>query len=404
MTNRNAKLAHLHVHTDASLRDGLGVVPRLVGRAKEMGFRHLAMTDHGTLANAISFSIEAQEAGIKPLIGLEGYVAFDGQIGHITLLADGMVGWHSLLELNNKAHLSLYRQPAFEIDDLVTNAEGLVCLTGCIASPFHQLGLTEAKRLVYRLREGFGNRLFAELMFAGDTSAWERPLRLASMTGLKPVVTNDVHFPYQSDGSVHSILTRMKSGFDYDSSELYLKSYDQLLEAAIRHGISKPEATEMLDRTGRIGDLLGEVTLKEDPHLPKIGMDSEHFLDMLSERPRWRSGVDDDEYAERVAHELDVIAEMDYLDYFVILDDIIQEAKKRGVKVGPGRGSGAGSLILYILGITDVDPLEHGLQFERFLNPERRGMPDVDVDIDSEGRDLVLDYTRDKYGAVPIAT
>lgn len=396
------KFTHLHVHTDASLRDGMGPVRAMIAHAKGLGFDTLAMTDHGTLANAVTFTIEAQEAGIKPIMGMEGYIEYDGTIGHITLLADGEKGWHSLVTLNNKAQESGHRSPAFRIDDLVKHADGLVCLTGCIASPFQQMTPDDAYRLGLRLKSAFGQRLFSELMFVGDSLAWERPLQLASRLHIKPVITNDVHFTQKTHQSIHPILTKMKAGFSYDSHELYLKTREEMLRAATRFGLSKEDANEYLDRAHNIGRIVRPVELRAEPHLPTTEGETSLQKRVLS-GPR-ASLLADEEYLKRVRHEAKIVHDMGYEDYFIILDNILQNARNKGVKIGPGRGSGAGSLILYLLGITDVDPIKYGLQFERFLNPERRGMPDVDVDIDSERRDEVLAYAADKYGAVPIAT
>lgn len=393
---------HLHVHTDASLRDGLGSVPRLVSHVKSLGYSQIAMTDHGTLANAISFTTECQYNGIKPIMGLEGYIVFDEQIGHITLLADGNAGWQSLIQLNNAAHQNLrHKSPAFTIDQLIEFSNGLVCLTGCIASPFHQLGLGDAVELGAKLKAVFGHRLFAEVMFVADLDTWSRPLELASRLKIKPVLTNDVHFPLKSDAEIHSILTKMKAGFSYNSGELWLKSPDELVERAKAHDFDLPRITDMMERSHKIGSLISTIDLQKEPVLPYIS-DSNHKLAKRVASTGF-SGLPL-EYRERARYELDIIDKMDYSTYFLILDDIIQFAKDNGVRVGPGRGSGAGSLVLNLLGITQVDPLKYGLQFERFLNPERRGMPDVDVDFDSERRDKVLAYAREKYSAHSIST
>lgn len=394
---------HLHMHTDASLRDGLGTVPRLLDKAKGIGFDKVAMTDHGTLANAVSFSIEAKQRGLKPILGMEGYIEFDGKIGHITLLADGKLGWNSLVNLNNIAHRSEFRQPAFTVDQLIAHSPGLVCLTGCFASPFQQLSYREALTLGRKLKHTFGHRLFAELMFVGDALAWERPIKIAQELGLKKVITNDVHFPNKTDGKLHPILTKMKSGFEYDSTELYLKSPDDLLRQATGFGLRKDDVIDMLERTSRIANLIEEIDLHKEPVLPKTDHTSS-LQKVLEYSPRLKTIPKTVDYQMRINYELEIISKMGYEDYFIILKDIIDHAKDSGVKVGHGRGSGAGSLILYLLGITDVDPIKYGLRFERFLNPERRGMPDVDVDIESEKRDIVLDYASEKYQASPIAT
>lgn len=407
----NKAFTHLHLHTDASLLDGLGTVPRLIKQAKNVGFNKLAMTDHGTLANAVVFNIEAKSLGIKPVLGMEGYIEFDGQIGHITLLANGNDGWNSLLQLNNLAHKSSYKRPAFTIDELIKFNKGLVCLTGCIASPFQQLPLSDAYRLGSKLKSVFGYRLFAELMFVGSSLAWKRPIKIAEKLNLKKVITNDVHFPSKSDRNVHPILTKMKAGFDYDSSQLYLKSYQEMFDAAVSYGIEPNEVHDMLQRSSRIADKLKSVKLSAEPHLPHVSESSEDLATICKNSDRWKevtrefsTGFSADVYRERLAYELGIISEMDYADYFIILDDLLKAARKNNVKIGPGRGSGAGSLILYLMEITEVDPIEHGLKFERFLNPERKGMPDVDIDLESERRELVLDYAAEKYGAVPIAT
>ncbi len=332
---------HLHLHTDASIRDGLGTVRRMMTRAKRMGFENIAMTDHGTLANAITFSIEAKAAGIKPLIGLEGYISFDGKIGHITLLADGMRGWNSLLLLNNKAHRSELRQPAFLIDDLVSHSDGLVCLTGCIASPFHQLSYDESYSLGLKLKKAFGYKLFAEVMFVNDGKSWERSLRLSSRLGIKAVITNDVHFPEKTDGIVHPILTKMKSGFSYDSADLYLKSFQELKDSAIAEGMPDKQVNELLYRTSSIANRLGLVELKNEPRLPKVSVTEPGWvlLNLIKHRTRFRDM--DKSYSKRLTYEMGVINKMGYDDYFIILDDIIQFAKSKDVKIGPGRGSGS---------------------------------------------------------------
>lgn len=395
------EFTHLHVHTDASLRDGLGSVPRLIGQAKALGFGQIAMTDHGTLANAISFTTECQYNGIKPIMGLEGYIHYDDQVGHITLLADGNEGWQSLIRLNNLAHEnSRFRSPAFSIDQLMENQSGLVCLTGCIASPFHQYSNSDAMRLGVKLKSVFGSRLFAEVMFVADLDTWSRPFMLADKLGLKLVLTNDVHFPMKTDAEIHAILTKMKAGFAYNSGELWLKTPEELIERAKAHDVDELLAVSMMRRAFNIGSKIQPVNLQREPVLPFIGDSNEKLRKRVFAVAKTLPA----DYQFRAEYELSVIEKMDYSTYFLILDDIIHHARENGVRVGPGRGSGAGSLILNILGITQVDPIKYGLQFERFLNPERRGMPDVDVDFDSERRDIVLEYAKEFYNAHQIST
>ena len=398
----NCNFTHLHLHTDASLRDGLGTVPRMVAQAKVLGFGALAMTDHGTLANAISFSIECKRAGIKPLIGLEGYVEEDGEIGHITLLADGNKGFNSLLKLNNIAHHSTFSQPAFTIPQLINNSDGLICLTGCIASPLQQAPFRDAVRIGYHLKRAFGNKLFAEMMFVGADLNPRRALKLAEHLNIKPVITNDVHFPFQSDGEIHPILTIMKSAYEYESKQLFLRSPQEMFDAAIAYGVDPDDAKEYLERAWKIGRLIETPKLEHQPHLPAMGATRESIIDLFVESRKELLG--DPAYQERFEYEMGILVDLDFLDYFAILHDIIKKAEELKVQRGAARGSGAGCLILFLMGITDIDPIRFGLQFERFLNPLRKGFPDVDIDFESERRELVLEYAADQYGAVPIAT
>lgn len=394
--------AHLHAHTEFSVLDGLGSLTRQMTIAKSRGFRSLAMTDHGTLAGAIGFTIEAQRQGIKPLLGLEGYYEVDGQIGHITLLADGNRGFSNLVKLNNIAHRSDFRQPAFNTDQLIKHADGLLCLTGCPASPLQSMTMGDALSLGARLKGAFGKRLFAEVMFVSDFDTWTRPLALADRLGINPVVTNDVHFGLNEDAVVHPILTNMKGGFEYNSQELWLKNSSEIHDRALRLGVPDRLVTKGLQVAAFISNKLGVVELAKVPSLPHVDNPKEIITKKIA--AALKDGGYTKAYKERATYELKVINEMGYLSYFVILLDIIDAAEKLDVKVGPGRGSGAGSLVLYLLGVTDIDPIKYGLSFERFLNPERRGMPDVDIDFDSEGRDKILGYAAEKYGGVPIAT
>lgn len=398
---------HLHVHTDASLKDGLGTVHRLVGHAKERGFDSLAMTDHGSLANAVAFTIACKAAGIKPILGVEGYIAVDEQVGHITLLADGDAGFANIVKLNNLGHASSFKRPAFTVDQLLENADGVVCLSGCVSSPLQSMPYEEAKRLAARMKSVFGPRFFMEVMFIADQDTWSRPIRLAEEIGSKVVLTNDVHFPLEHDASIHAILTQMKAGFEYNSRELWLKTPDRILSRAVKAGYDHETVKEWIFRAHRIARLITPVNLEKEPHLPHVEDAEGKLKTMVIAALKARKSelvCDYKKYVARAQYELKIINSMGYATYFVILDDIVQNAKERGVRVGPGRGSGAASVVLYLLGITDVDPILYDLSFERFLNPERRGMPDVDMDFDSEHRKHVIEYAESRWNAIPIAT
>lgn len=396
----------LHVHTDQSRRDGLGTPRALLSHAKSLGYNAIGLTDHGTLSGSATFAKLCDELGLKGVIGMEGYIAHDNEIGHITLFADGMKGWQSLVNLNNIAQANRqYKNPTFNIDELTQNASGLVCLTGCIDSPFNTLSINDSLQLGRRLKKVFDNRLFAELMFVGDqfSQSWERPLILSERLGIKPVITNDVHFPKQEQAESHQILTKIKSGFSYDSSQLWLKSHDEMLQAGINAGLSKTDVLEYMKRAYNIGHLIKPVKLKHDPILPHLDFNVT-LRDLVFHKTERSVMLNDPVYRERAEYELTVLGNLGYDDYFLILNDIIWKAKELDILIGHGRGSGAGSLVLYILGITNIDPIKHGLIFERFLNPYRQSMPDVDIDIQSSKRDLLLDYAANKFGAIPIAT
>lgn len=396
------RFTHLHAHTDASLKDGLRPVAEMVKVAKNRGFDHLAMTDHGTLANAVAFSVECQTLGIKPILGVEGYIMFDSgpdTYGHITLLADGQEGFANIVRLQNIAHMSEFKKPAFTVDQLIAHNEGIICLSGCVSSPLQQLPLGDAIKLGAKLKSAFGYRLFSEVMFVADVDTYTRPITLAEKLGLKIVVTNDAHFPERGDAEVHPLLTSMKAGFTYNSSNLFLKTGDEIIASAIRF-VGRDRVSEWLDRAWKIGNIIKPVNLKQDPKLPAIPNAYEKLEKMVLNNVKGFGP----EYLERAQYELSVIRDMGFPTYFIVLEDIIKHARSIGVRVGPGRGSGAGSLVLYLLGVTEIDPLKFDLPFERFLNPHRKGMPDVDSDFDSERRGEVLDYAKKRWDAKPIAT
>jgi DNA polymerase-3 subunit alpha len=403
------KWTSLHTHSDASILDGLRPVAELVRAAKNMGFESLAVTDHGSLANAVSFTIEAELQGIKPILGIEAYVDVDGETGHLTLLADGNRGFENIIQLNNIGHLSDRKHPSFTIDDLIKHAEDVILLTGCVSSPLNKMSESDSLRLGSRLKAAFGPRMFSEVMFIADTDTWSKPIRLSEKLGTKLVITNDVHFPYQDDASMHTILTQMKAGFDYHSKELWLKRPDQIWERA-KEVIPQRTFDGAILRAYNIGRLIKPVVLKRKPSLPTrigdIGKLRELVDKAIVESDRIPSGIGPawDVYRIRAEYELGIIEKMGYNSYFLILLDLVEQARLAGTRIGPGRGSGAGSLVLYLLNITDIDPIKFDLSFERFLNPYREGMPDVDMDFDSEHRELVIKAAKERWGALPIAT
>lgn len=401
------QFSHLHVHSEYSRIDGLGTVEHLLDEAKRLSFSSLALTDHGTMAGVISFVSQCIQHGVKPIIGLEGYVEVDGKIGHITLLGDGNKGMESLIRLNNIGHRSPHQRPAFKIDDLISNSDDVYCLTGCIASPLNSMDYPEAKRLAMRLQSAMPGRVFAELMFVSDTAHYERAAQLSKDLKLPPITTNDVHFARSEYDEVHTVLTNLKAGFEYNSKNLFMATDTQISKRAAIFGSEAEDwAKRGIQNAWRLSNKLKPVQFDGTPTLPEI-KDADKKLWYAAKDGIKRfahSPTEKSEMLARMKYEFGVIQSMGFSTYFLILQDLVEYAKRIGVRVGPGRGSGAGCLILYLLGITEINPLKFNLSFERFLNPKRKGMPDVDMDFDSDGRGLVIAYAEKQWEAYPVVT
>lgn len=408
MNDNKHDFCHLHVHSDASRIDGLGTVHRLVSSANEMGFSHLGLTDHGTLGNTISFAASCRHHNIKPIIGMEAYVEREGERYHLTLLADGMRGFKTLVDLNNIGQKSSDKsKPTFPLSQLKDMNDGIIVLTGCPASPMQELDWSDAYQIARELKSYLGGRLFAEVMFVSSASPWERAYKLAKDVGLKPIVTNDVHFPNKSDASSHEVLTRLKASFSYESKQLYLATPKQL-EARVKN--IAPEFLDFFHKGVRnsmiLANKLEEIRFDGNPSLPfiknaksKLRQEAMSNLSIIS-----KESFINETYYDRVQEELEVIENFDLSGYFLILKDIVDFGKANNIRFGPGRGSGVGSLVLYLLGCTTIDPIENGLLFERFLSSKRKEMPDVDTDIESDRRDEILKYAASRWGALPVAT
>jgi len=410
---------HLHVHSDASQMDGLGAIasqtvegkyiPGLVETAKNKGFKALGLTDHGTLANTVSFVVTCKQFGIKPIVGLEGYLQEADEIFHITLLADGKRGFSNLVKLNNEAMKSDTRRPSFTLDQLKKYNRDIICLSGCPASPLQILEWSEARQIGIFLKDTFQDRFFAEMMFVQrDFSSWERSLQIAIDLKIPLVVTNDVHFSSKEKAYSNTMLKKIKAPFlDYDSSLLWLATADELTQRLTDWGLNSyvEQFKGGIENAYQIGQKVKPIELNPAPSLPEIEDADRRFIELIDlaylAKPEL---VENNEYEKRIDFELATIQDMDFSSYFIILKDIIDYAKSQGILIGPGRGSGVGSLILYLLGITDIDPIEYGLSFERFLNPQRKEMPDVDIDVPGNARQKIIDYAAKRWSAVPIAT
>lgn len=418
---------HLHVHTEYSLLDGSSKIGELVNRAKELGMDSLAITDHGVMYGVIDFYRAAKAAGINPVIGCEVYVApgsrFDREAGgenesryhHLVLLAENNTGYANLMKIVSRGFTEgFYYKPRVDYEVLRTYHEGIIALSACLAGVvpyFLRRGLyNEAKEAALELQEIFGEgNFFLELQdhgIADQQTVNQGLMRMQQELHIGLVATNDVHYIYDTDSEAHDILLCIQTGkkvadedrMRYEGGQYYLKSEEEM--AALF-----PYAGEALENTHKIAERCHveiEFGRYKLPHfdVPQ-GYTSESYLRELCESGLMeRYGAKADELRERLDYELDTISSMGFVDYFLIVWDFIKYAKDHDIPVGPGRGSAAGSLVAYSLNITDIiDPIHYNLLFERFLNPERVTMPDIDIDFCYERRQEVIDYVTEKYGA-----
>ena len=416
--------AHLHVHTEYSLLDGSNKIKEYVSRVKELGMNSAAITDHGVMYGVIDFYREARKQGIKPILGCEVYVApnsrFDRETAggesryhHLVLLAENNTGYANLMKIVSRGFTEgYYYKPRVDKDLLRQYHEGIIALSACLAGEVQRYlsrGLTEeAKKVALEYQDIFGKgNFFLEMQDHGIPEQQlvnQRQIQLSKETGIELVVTNDIHYTYAEDAKPHDILLCIQTGkklddenrMRYEGGQYYVKS-PQEMEALF------PYAKQALENTQKIADRC-EVEIEFGvTKLPKYdvpdGMTSWEYLNKLCwEGLEKHYGAPSRELKERLRYELDTIRSMGYVDYFLIVWDFIKYAKDHGIAVGPGRGSAAGSLVAYTLGITQLDPIRYDLLFERFLNPERVSMPDIDVDFCFERRQEVIEYVRRKYG------
>ena len=415
---------HLHVHTEYSLLDGSSKIEELVARAKELGMDSLAITDHGVMYGVVAFYKAAKAAGIKPILGSEVYVApgsrFDREPGggqdryyHLVLLAENDKGYHNLMKIVSKGFVDgFYYKPRVDYEVLEQYHEGVIALSACLAGEvprYLERGLYDQAReaaLKYEKIFGKGN-FFLELQDHGipaQKTVNQGLLRLSRELGIDLVATNDIHYTYDTDVEAHDILLCIQTGkkvadenrMRYEGGQYYCKSEEEMRRLF-------PYAQEAIDNTQKIADRCNVEIEFGVTKLPRYevpeGYDSWSYLNHLcDEGMKKRYPEDDGTLRKRLDYELGVIHSMGYVDYFLIVWDFIHFAKSNGISVGPGRGSAAGSIVSYCLEITDIDPIRYNLLFERFLNPERVSMPDIDVDFCFERRQEVIDYVVRKYG------
>ena len=416
--------AHLHVHTEFSLLDGSNKIKEYVSRVKELGMNSAAITDHGVMYGVIDFYREAKKQGINPILGCEVYVApnsrFDREITggddryyHLVLLAENEDGYANLTKIVSKGFVEgYYYKPRVDKELLRKYHKGIIALSACLAGEvarFLTKGLyEEAKKTALEYQEIFGEgNFFLELQDHGIPEQGlvnQQLFKMSEETGIELVATNDIHYTYAEDAKPHDILLCIQTGkklsdenrMRYDGGQYYVKSEEEMLRLF-------PYAKQALENTQKIADrchveIEFGVTKLPKYDVPDAYTSWEYLQKLCYEGLEKRYGDPSEELKDRLSYELETIHQMGYVDYFLIVWDFIKYAKDHGISVGPGRGSAAGSIVSYCLEITTIDPIRYQLLFERFLNPERVSMPDIDVDFCYERRQEVIDYVTRKYG------
>ena len=433
-----APFVHLHCHTDYSLLDGACEIGRLMDLAEKQEMPALAITDHGNLFGAVEFYTEATRRGIKPIIGCEVYVSQEGhksrsetdRYNHLLLLCKDQTGYRNLIKLVSTAYLDgFYYKPRIDKDLLASHSKGLICTSACLRGDLNeallQKGYDEGRRLAYTYQDMFGKENFyLEIQDHGldqDKELIPHLMRLSGESGIPLVATNDVHYLTQGHAASHDALLCIQTGkllnepnrMRFTTQEFYLKTRGEMLK--VLDGNEDP-----LHRTWEIAEQCDLKIEQVSNPFPKFDVPAEHStdsyfewvarqgfekrrgrLELMAQAGMLKEGVAS--YNERLDHEIRIIQSMKYSGYFLIVWDFIRFARSRGIPVGPGRGSAAGSLVAYCMEITDIDPLQHGLLFERFLNPERVSMPDIDIDFCMHRRGEVIQYVTEKYGREQVA-
>jgi DNA-directed DNA polymerase III PolC len=418
---------HLHVHSEYSLLDGAQRINDLVRRASELGMDTLALTDHGVMYGAVAFYKACMKHGIKPILGVEAYITagslhekgnrIDQPIYHLILLARDLTGFRNLLKLTSTAHLEgFHYRPRIDMALLAKHVEGVTglsaCLGGHVARLLQDERYEDAKKVALEYKEIFQGHYYLELQDHGlleQKQVNQQLIRLSQETEIPLIATNDAHYLHQEDSLVQDILICIGTGKTMDDeTRLKMKTDQMYLKSAEQMAALFPHVPEAIANTRRVADscnvklTLGESILPSFSPIPD-GMTSESYLRQLCEQglqeryassPEWADESYRNEIEQRLTYECSVIARMGYNDYFLIVWDFIRFAHAQGIMTGPGRGSSAGSLVAYCLRITDVDPIKYKLLFERFLNPERISMPDIDIDFNDERSEEIWCRTR----------
>jgi len=419
-----SNFVHLHCHTQYSLLDGASSTAGIVKKAKTLGMKAVAITDHGNMFGVKEFFDKAKAAGIKPIVGCEMYVArrshklssekVDRSGDHLIVLAKNKTGYHNLVRLVSKSWVDgFYFKPRIDEELLWKHSEGLIissaCLGGTVPRALRHEGLEAAEKVALRYKEKFGEDYYLELMDHGlekQKLVNEGIKKLSKKLGIKMIATNDAHFLEKDDAQAHDILVCLSTGAEIDAQDRlrytgqeYFKTEAEMLELF-------PDVPEALSNTLEIVDKIEDYSLSRPVMLPAFPLpegftNQDDYLRHLTyegAKAPHRDPAMTEDIRERLDYELKVVREMGFAGYFLIVQDFIAAARAMGVWVGPGRGSAAGSAVAFCTGITNVDPIKYKLLFERFLNPERVSMPDIDIDFDEDGRDRVLAWVADKYG------
>ncbi len=449
------KFTHLHLHTEFSMLDGANKIPVLAKKIKELGMDSVAMTDHGNMFGTITFYNEMKKNGIKPIIGMEAYIHNEDEIGdkstrkrfHLCLYAKNDVGYKNLMYLSSQAYMhGFYYYPRINWSMLKEHSEGLICSSACLQGEVNwhlnlsernvkngALGYEEAKKVVLRYKEVFGEDYYMELMRHGIDHQFnidKQIMQLSKETGVKIIATNDTHYTLQEDADAHEAFMCIAMNKLYDDPnrmrhsvhEFYIKSPEQMAELFADMPEAITNTQEIADKCNleiKLGDptppnfkFSQQVAQEEGIELPfdeeySLENDIKLFIHLsqkgLEKRLKIVPKERHQEYRDRLEVEMDIINSMKFPGYMLIVWEFVIQAKKMGIPVGPGRGSAAGSLVAYSLEITDIDPIPYGLLFERFLNPERVSMPDIDMDFCQARRQEILDYVIEKYGRVNVA-
>lgn len=424
-----AKFVHLHNHSHYSLLDGLGKIDDIVNRTKELGMDSIALTDHGSLYGAIEFYKKAKKAGIKPILGVEAYIAptshkiksanGEEKYFHLILLAKNNAGWKNLIKLVTIANLDgFYYKPRMDKELLRQHSEGLIalsaCITGEIAKSILNHKITEAESIAREYEEIFGKgNFYLEIGhhpgIKQTVTANEGLIALSKKTGIPLAATHDIHYVKKEDAEYHDILLAVQTGNTIlDKNRLTLKEDDFSIRSPEEMAEFFKDVPEAIENTVKIAEQCNVEIELYKTQLPKFDVPdnksaADYMRELVIEKTSVRYPEKTQEVIDRIEYELGVINKTGFADYFLIVQDFVNWAKDHGIVVGPGRGSAAGSIIAYILNITDIDPIKYDLLFERFLNPDRIQMPDIDIDFADKRRDEVFGYLEEKYGKDRVA-